>query len=628
MKQKIITLAVSSVIAMGLAGCNSSDKDTDSNSKLFPKNATLSFTGIPAPKSDAEKRSILASDAVVTADGKTTDLDLDYRTLARSGDQLGNITFGQLVDIDGNPLYGEDGAAKISNSNEFTSLLPVGDRLFSVSQFESRPGAMFLMELKQSKDDGLLSVKDAWQIDQSGVQGGWVHCAASVTPWTTHLASEEYEPDARDLPTHTEVADEADGGYAKSMLSYYNDPANWNPYFYGWNIEAKVTANGTATPKTSLTKHYAMGRLAFELAYVMPDKKTVYMTDDGTNVGFYMFIADKTGDLSAGNLYAMKWNQTSAAGVGAANIEWVSLGHTSNSEMKPYITGSSKVAFTDIFATADADDSNNCPDGFTSINAGGNGQECLQIKNGMETVASRLETRRYAAMKGATTELRKEEGVTFDPTRNKIYLAISEVSRGMENFKKYGSDKSSYDAGGPNHIQLTGFNSCGAVYQLDVGSNATIGSSYVAQNISVLVAGIPANAKYGDGTENTITANPAAFNNDQNKCHIDGIANPDNVTYMSGWDKLIIGEDTGSGHQNDVIWAYDLNKGTLTRIQTTPYGAETTSPYWYPNINGWSYLMSVVQHPYGESDSDQDTGGGENRAYTGYVGPFPAKATK
>lgn len=31
-------------------------------------------------------------------------------------------------------------------------------------------------------------------------------------------------------------------------------------------------------------KHYTLGRLATELALVMPDKRTVYITDDGTNV--------------------------------------------------------------------------------------------------------------------------------------------------------------------------------------------------------------------------------------------------------------------------------------------------------------------------------------------------------
>ena len=40
----------------------------------------------------------------------------------------------------------------------------------------------------------------------------------------------------------------------------------------------------------------------------------------------------------------------------------------------------------------------------------------------------------------------------------------------------------------------------------------------------------------------------------------------------------------------------------LKRVQTTPFGAETTSAYWYEDINQCAYWMSVVQHPYGESD--------------------------
>jgi hypothetical protein len=60
------------------------------------------------------------------------------------------------------------------------------------------------------------------------------------------------------------------------------------------------------------------------------------------------------------------------------------------------------------------------------------------------------------------------------------------------------------------------------------------------------------------------------------------------------------GEDTDT-HQNDVIWYHDLKDGTLTRLLSS----ETTSPYWYPNINGWAYMMTVVQHPYGESDEDR-----------------------
>ena len=91
---------------------------------------------------------------------------------------------------------------------------------------------------------------------------------------------------------------------------------------------------------------------------------------------------------------------------------------------------------------------------------------------------------------------------------------------------------------------------------------------------------------------------------------------------MPGYATLIIGEDTGQ-HQNDMIWAFNVETGKLTRIQTTPYGSETTSPYFYPNINRYGYMTSVDQHPFGESDQDALQVPEEARGYTGYVGPFP-----
>jgi hypothetical protein len=46
--------------------------------------------------------------------------------------------------------------------------------------------------------------------------------------------------------------------------------------------------------------------------------------------------------------------------------------------------------------------------------------------------------------------------------------------------------------------------------------------------------------------------------------------------------------------------------------------------YFYPNINGWAYITSVIQHPYGESDQDKLTDPADARGYNGYVGPMPA----
>ena len=233
--------------------------------------------------------------------------------------------------------------------------------------------------------------------------------------------------------------------------------------------------------------------------------------------------------------------------------------------------------------------------------AGNTYKECLKLKSGMEVAASRLETRRYAAMLGATTEWRKMEGLTFDPDGEKIYLSMSEIQKGMESL----AAAPAYNIASADHIQVTR-NDCGAVYAMDVVRNEAIGSRYVAKNMYGEVEGV------FDGVS-------------PNKCNLDGIANPDNLTLITGYNTLIIGEDTGFGHQNDVIWSYNLGSKQLTRILSTPYGSETTSPYWYPNINGYGYLMGVVQHPYGESDSDKyQIGSMADRAYTGYLGPFPA----
>ena len=204
----------------------------------------------------------------------------------------------------------------------------------------------------------------------------------------------------------------------------------------------------------------------------------------------------------------------------------------------------------------------------------------------------------------------KKRGFTFDPDGGKLYMAMSQVARGMEDQMKNGEANDKYDAGGYNHIQLP-FNTCGTVCELDVSVDSTIGSGYVAQNMKGLVSGIMT-----DYTDDSPYAG--------NKCDVDGIANSDNLTFITGKEILSIGEDTGSGHQNDAVWAYDLPTGKLTRIQTTPYGSETTSPYWYPNINNWAYLMGVIQHPYGESDEDKLADESDAAAYVGYTSPIPA----
>lgn len=580
--------------------------------------SSIVFSPVTFPETDEEKKAANAS-ATARVNGQEVELG-GYKVLLRSGDAPGGEgTFGLMVDQNGDPIEA-GGEPFVSNAADFSSILTVGDKLYSVTHFEARPGAMYLTELQQDEAGELTAVRTS-PIDFSEWGGLWVPCAGSVTPWGTHLGGEEYPPNAR---AYGEMAVDEDllvnygsYGYDSGMYRYFgldidtddnedSIPDNltladvqavFNPYAYGYPVEVEVDADGSATA----TKHYAMGRVALELTYVMPDERTAYLSDDGTNGGLYMFVADAAGDLSHGTLYAAKWVQTSAEGAGAADLEWISLGSASDEDVDPLVRGETPLSFSDIFTTEEPA-GNTCPTaGFVHTIAEGR-EECLLLNEGMELAASRLETRRYANYMGATVEFRKEEGITFDPYTMTLFVAMSEVSAGME-------DGGEDDYGDRNDIRLAA-NDCGAVYALDVGPSGVIGSGYVAANMYAIVEGTP--ATYGAGSPY-----------EGNTCSVNGIASPDNLTFVNNSYTLIIGEDT-SGHQNDAIWAYDLLTGKLTRIMTTPYGSETTSPYWYPDINGFSYLKAVIQHPYGETDQDKLPDASAAAAYDGYIGPFPA----
>ena len=208
----------------------------------------------------------------------------------------------------------------------------------------------------------------------------------------------------------------------------------------------------------------------------MPDGKTVYLTDDGTNGVLFMFVASQAGDLSKGTLYAARWNQTSGAGTGSADLDWINLGNTSDKEVKQAIKDG--VVFSDLFDV----DTPACKW------IGANGvAECLEVKPGKELLASRLESRRFAALRGGTHEFRKMEGFTFNPARDQAYIAISEVARGMLEM-----DSRDYlgqmDIVTGDHIRLAQADYCGAVYSMDLasGRDTTIALPRWARNKEVI----------------------------------------------------------------------------------------------------------------------------------------------
>ncbi|MFO1419056.1 MAG: DUF839 domain-containing protein [Methylotetracoccus sp.] len=490
---------------------------------------------------------------------------------------------------------------------EYKELPPAGQ---TGSFWSKLPATMGVSLIEQNKTDGRLAVQSYRPIDFSPINGLWIPCAASVSPWNTHLGSEEYEPDAKVRGGGVKDSDSDDATDIASFSNYYfGDPDQANPYHYGLVPEVRVKANGS----TDLTVHYALGRIARELAEVMPDQKTVYMGDDGKATGLFMFIADKPGDLSSGSLYAAKWKQTGTADGGQAKLDWIKLGSASDASIRALVEGGIK--FADIF---DAKNDDPADPAYRPVYTY-TGTEWLKLKPGMAKAAAFLETRRYAAYLGATTEFNKMEGVTHDPIpgegyKARAYIMISRVEKLMT------------DTAGD--IQLTE-NQGGAVYELDLRgqrkdmAGRPIPSQYVAgavRSVPELLGGWLGRDAVGSEIKDS----------EGNRCLQEKVCGGDNLKLSPSIRTLFIGEDTAR-RNNNYVWAFNLETRRLSRILSVPRAAEATGLQVVENLNGHAYIMSNFQHP-GEADQMVNPGDEDllpllkskwdnlQRAAIGYIG--------
>ena len=580
----------------------------------------LVFEPLDVPRSDADKAAIRVTPGA-SIDGRS--FKLGFTPLLEGGRRYGSGTFAEILNMERKPIKDGDGNPLISNYPDFTSLLPVAGRIFGITHFESLPSALYLSRFTQDRRTGQLAVADTRSLNLGHIGGIYNPCAGMITPWGTHLGGEEYPPDVRVFNDAMRTSDKTKlARWVPQKLRYFGinprEPdfkaiqARFHPYRYGYPFEVRVMG----WLNVDIVRHHAMGRFSHELAYVMPDRRTVYMTDDGDNAGFFMFFADRAGDLSSGRLFAARWEQTSPVGSreATANLSWIDLGSARSADIARTIeTG---MTFERLFDTADMTPDGNCPTGFGAVNFVGElarrSGECLKVKPGQEILASRLETRRYAALKGATTEFTKSEGITFDPKRRRLLTSITSLDRGMGDGEDKGKTSDRFDRGGPNHIRV-GYNPCGAVFALDLARDDRIGSDFVARNMAPLISGkIDPNAP-ADGF---IT------------CALDGIANPDNLTFIPEHDTLIIAEDSDGRHENDAVWAYDVERRKLTRILTVPKGGEASGVYWHRNLNGFGYLTAVSQHPFSQAvvatgAKSPDSHPKNRAAVVGVIGPFP-----
>jgi len=552
------------------------------------------FTPMPAP--DLEQPAEMATTTVrsgleVTfADGSRRAWKLAWQPLFITGDRVpdgrgGEVFAGGCRDIHGRPIIDRSLPGRerqfFSDCPDGMSLLrladPVvpgvkGNTVFAVVQFEyvtrdqsgvtlkaPLPSPIAVLTLDQDPASGQLRLVGYQDIDTSGVHGLWTTCGASLSPWNTHLSSEEFEPDATTAATSAWFR-----GFSRNL---YGDPDKANPYRYGHVPEVTVRPDGTGTVR----KHYCMGRISHEVVQVMPDERTVLMGDDWDNGGLFMFIADAPRDLSAGTLHVAKWEQTSGSGPGAARLSWIRLGSATSAEIEALIDGGIRAA--DIMQVASAGPQA----GYSRIPYEGK-FNWVRVRPGMDKAAAFLETHRYAALKGGSLGFTKMEGTAVNARDRIAYVAISRIETPMTN--------------GSGGIRVEGPYS-GAVYALALrgGQKDSDGRPIASDWVPVDMAAVPelVAEDFGGGRRKQQDALG-------NYADPDRIATPDNLAFSEALRTLFIGEDSDT-HVNNFLWAYHVDTKELVRILSCPVGAESSGLHAVDELNGWAYIGANFQHP-------------------------------
>jgi len=528
-----------------------------------------------------------------------------------------------ILDTDGKQMFSDcvDGQSLIKLANPSVPGID-GNTLFLVTQYEYKsvnvagsaiygtlPCPISITTLTQNPQTGALSVKYHYPMPTKAVHGLWTTCAGSLSPWNTHISSEEYEPDAwlvmmRKAKGSALAAAELTGWrashlslantslskffeFSRNTLDAPNTPeasTTANPYHYGHVPEITVKPDGTG----SIQKHYCLGRISRELVQVMPDQKTVLMGDDYTGGALFMFIADIAGDLSSGSLYGAKMEQKSATYGGTFKLSWIKLGSASSKDIKALADSLSPKDILDVRFTDPTDSS------YTKMALDGWGYQWVKVLPQQNKAAAFLETHRYAAIAGVTMELTKLEGLDVNAKDKIAYFAVSRIETTM----LAGPEQTATTLPNVDDIQLASLRP-GAVYaaQLSAGQADSTGSPIPS-------AWVPTNFYVPKG----LLGENIATDADGNNANILKIAQPDNVKFSESMRTLFVGED-GSGHLNNYVWAYNVDTQQLSKLLSTPAGAECTGLQAVDNINGHAYVMTAFQHA-GDYSYNATTGTG------------------
>ena len=492
------------------------------NVNKLPKNLISS----PVPQTDKERQTVMSAYG-------------EYQVVAQAGD-----TFGGAMPNGLGMIFDKNGTAAVNTSGwpDFNGFVSTGaNEGYLFTNWESVPGGMSRLKLNKSDSGWMVDTSDVMMLD-FGQWGTTANCFGSVSPWGTPLTSEEWG----NFGDSTHLWDDASASDSygnRDAFDAYVDPTgatSYVPNTYRYHYIVEITNPKTANPTP--VKRYAMGRFEHENSIVMPDRKTVYLSQDDTNGVMFKFVADTAEDLSVGTLYGAKVTQdlgsTEPLTTGF-DITWIELAHGNDTEIESWIAQYDTVEYhndgntsylTNADAAAWAAGDANYP---TVANGGGK----VTAGKTMDNRVAFLESRKAARAKGATAEWRKFEGIYVNQKRAEeavegtdlvagetvndayVYFAIADMDKGMID-----------DIG---DIQLSArVKDCGGVYRMKLEAG------YDVSRIEPVVMGSTYRSSL-NGAE---------------RCDVNGLSQPDNVIVMDDG-RILLGED--GFQENNTLWLYN-----------------------------------------------------------------------
>lgn len=194
-----------------------------------------------------------------------------FQALIQTGDTL----------ADGNPM---------PPNPDFTGYIPINGSVqgYLAVNSESNPGGVSVLKVELELPNQLWRITDGNKVDFSALAssqaGGTVNnCSGAVTPWGTMISSEE-------------------------VVS--NMDLNGDGYFdWGWQVEIDPVTHSVIDHDQNGTpdKLWALGHFKHENLAIAPDLTHFYEGEELLGGGYLVkFLADTTGNLSQGSLFALQ----------------------------------------------------------------------------------------------------------------------------------------------------------------------------------------------------------------------------------------------------------------------------------------------------------------------------------